>query len=478
MPFPFSDAGFEEENPGVTRLGFPMKKTLCLILVILLAQSLGVSQNYRPQGNFVFNADFARFRYDSTSSYVEIYYGLYPRLLSYNKVDSIYNGMVVIHTLIHSKDSDSAVVNQHFLIPVTVPDTTFRNVNATFVTQSTYALPFGDYVLEVSAHDSLQPFMRDSVSYALSLHPFSGPATSSDLELCSDVESSTHKSKMFEKNSLDVVPNPSLVFGATTHPVSFYYLELYNLTPGSSYTIKERLLDGSNKVVRESAKHQKYDASNVVDVGMMNVSSFPSGRYSMDVSVYNEGGTQLLAAKKVLFLSNPHIKQPVVNATALNSNEFAGMTDDELSEEFREAQYIASSDEKAQFKKLTTLEAKREFLARFWSAAEKQSADNKAKIRSIYLHRVGVADQRYRGLGKKGWQTDRGRVYILYGEPDEIERFPNTGNSKPYEIWHYYQIESGVEFDFIDRNGFGNYILVNSTKRGEIQDSQWQNYLR
>lgn len=455
-----------------------MKKTSFFLFAVLLMPCFGYGQQYRTQGNFTFNADFARFRYDSSSSYVEIYYGLYPRLLTYNKIDSLYKGMVVVRTAIRSKDSDSTVLNQQFLIPVTIVDTLFRNVNATFVTQTSYAVPFGEYVLDVSAHDSLRPSMRDSVSYLLSLHPYPDSAATSDLELCSDVGTTQHQSKMFEKNSLDVVPNPSLVFGVTSHPVSFYYLELYNLIPDSTYSIKERLLDGANKILRESTKQHRYGAKNVVDVGMMNVSSFPSGRYRMDVSVFNQAGSQLCASDKVLFLSNPHIKQPAASTTSLNSNEFAGMTSEELSQEFREAQYVATTDEIKRFQSMTTQEAKRDFLAKFWAEVESSRGGRKSELRSVYLHRVAIANQRYRGLGKQGWQTDRGRVYVLYGEPDEIERYPNSENSKPYEIWHYYQIESGVEFDFIDRTGFGNYMLVNSTKRGEIQDDSWQHYLQ
>ena len=81
-------------------------------------------------------------------------------------------------------------------------------------------------------------------------------------------------------------------------------------------------------------------------------------------------------------------------------------------------------------------------------------------------------------MGKEGWQTDRGRVYLLYAEPDEVERFPNQGDSKPYEIWQYNQIESGVIFVFIDRTGLGDYTLVHSTKRGELQDESWQQHLQ
>jgi hypothetical protein len=81
-------------------------------------------------------------------------------------------------------------------------------------------------------------------------------------------------------------------------------------------------------------------------------------------------------------------------------------------------------------------------------------------------------------MGIDGWRSDRGRVYILYAEPDEIERFPSSENAKPYEIWYYHQIEGSVQFIFVDRTGFGNYRLVHSTKRGELQDEEWERNLR
>ena len=120
------------------------------------------------------NAEFARFRYDSASSYVEVYYGFYPRLLSYNLADSVFKGAVFLKTVIRRADTSKTVVNERLLVPFTVADTLFRNVNATFVTQTGYVLPFGDYVLSVSAEDSLRPSMQDSVSYPLRLGPVPG----------------------------------------------------------------------------------------------------------------------------------------------------------------------------------------------------------------------------------------------------------------------------------------------------------------
>ena len=160
------------------------------------------------------------------------------------------------------------------------------------------------------------------------------------------------------------------------------------------------------------------------------------------------------------------------------SAEFVGLSNDELVDEFREAKYIASSSDINTFEKLTTMESRREFLANFWTDVESGRRGHSDFTRSLYLERVITANQRYKALGKKGWLTDRGRVFILYAEPDEVERFPSSENSKSYEIWHYYQIEGGVQFIFIEISGFGDYTLVHSTKRGELQDERWDRYLQ
>jgi hypothetical protein len=49
---------------------------------------------------------------------------------------------------------------------------------------------------------------------------------------------------------------------------------------------------------------------------------------------------------------------------------------------------------------------------------------------------------------------------------------------KPYEIWFYNEIEGGVQFIFGDISGFGNYELLHSTKRGEVNDPDWERRLR
>ncbi|MEJ2542771.1 MAG: GWxTD domain-containing protein [Calditrichaceae bacterium] len=80
-------------------------------------------------------------------------------------------------------------------------------------------------------------------------------------------------------------------------------------------------------------------------------------------------------------------------------------------------------------------------------------------------------------MGREGWKTDRGRVFLIYGDPDEYERFPSSMDALPYIIWHYYDLEGSQIFVFTDLDGFGDYRQIHSSYRKELQNPNWQNML-
>ncbi|OPZ67292.1 MAG: hypothetical protein BWY83_02647 [bacterium ADurb.Bin478] len=69
-------------------------------------------------------------------------------------------------------------------------------------------------------------------------------------------------------------------------------------------------------------------------------------------------------------------------------------------------------------------------------------------------------------------------IHLRYGKPSDIERHSVGKDTKPYEIWHYENIENGVIFVFVDRSGFNQYELIHSTKRGELYDPNYQRLLQ
>ena len=74
--------------------------------------------------------------------------------------------------------------------------------------------------------------------------------------------------------------------------------------------------------------------------------------------------------------------------------------------------------------------------------------------------------------------TDRGRVYLKYGEPNQISKFENEPSSYPYEIWQYYQVSNqrnNRKFIFYNPDLVTNdYTLIHSDALGETRDDRWR----
>ena len=102
-------------------------------------------------------------------------------------------------------------------------------------------------------------------------------------------------------------------------------------------------------------------------------------------------------------------------------------------------------------------EIKKAYFDRFWNGMDPNKETQKNELMDEYYLRVNFANQNYSTLSIDGWLTDRGRIYIKFGQPDDIERHPFEIDSVPYEIWRYYSVRK--IFVFVDRTGFGDYYL-------------------
>jgi GWxTD domain-containing protein len=448
-------------------------------IMIGLFTSIGYAQNGVPGSNhYILNAVTNRYWQTDTTVFLEIETAFYPKYLTFNKDTAGYHGSSELRILIQRKPDTSYLHADRYTVPVNIRDSSSVSFSEAIVNKLTYSLGVGTYKVIVYGIDGLAPARHDSAIFNVEISSKPKLTTLSDVELCSNISESTDTKDLFYKNTYRTIPNPGLVFGTTAYPVVFSYVELYNLQPGQVYLLTAQIADAKGVVVKQRAHTRRFSVSNTVDVGTLNVATLVSGKYKYQFLLSDTLGHEIVRTEQFVFLYNPQVQAMVAKASSVRAAEFAGMSSDELAQEFRQAQYIARSEDKSTFTQLHDAEAQRAFLAQFWTDIEAGKHDMTDMTRAIYLQRVETANQRYRSMGQEGWHTDRGRAYVLYGESDEVERFPSTSESKPYEIWHYNQIEGGVIFVFIDRTGFGEYTLVNSTKRGEVRDDNWQNYLQ
>src|SRR5947207_1103601 len=95
--------------------------------------------------------------------------------------------------------------------------------------------------------------------------------------------------------------------------------------------------------------------------------------------------------------------------------------------------YIITDEEKAAFKALKTDEEREQFIEQFWLRRDPTPDTIENEFKEDHYSRIAYANERYQS-GKPGWKTDRGRIYILYGKPTEIESHPSGGTiDRPIE---------------------------------------------
>ncbi|MCA1642949.1 MAG: GWxTD domain-containing protein [Acidobacteria bacterium] len=139
--------------------------------------------------------------------------------------------------------------------------------------------------------------------------------------------------------------------------------------------------------------------------------------------------------------------------------------------------YIITDEERKAFKKLATDEEREQYIEAFWRRRDPDPDTDENEYKEEYYERVAYANEHF-ASGIPGWKTDRGRIYIMFGKPDEKESHPAGGSYQreiyegggntstyPFEKWFYRYIEgvgSGVEIEFVDPTGSGEYRIARS----------------
>lgn len=118
------------------------------------------------------------------------------------------------------------------------------------------------------------------------------------------------------------------------------------------------------------------------------------------------------------------------------------------------------------------------FIYNFW---EKRDKLNPGKAWQAYAEKIREVNRLFKGSGMNGFETDRGRVYIQYGKPNDRIIVNNESGSLPYEIWQYYNTEKqgmeGVFLFYRPGRALGDYQLLHSTLRGERRNGNWRSLL-
>src|SRR3989442_1611814 len=141
----------------------------------------------------------------------------------------------------------------------------------------------------------------------------------------------------------------------------------------------------------------------------------------------------------------------------------------------KDVAYIITDEERKAFKKLQTDDERERFIEEFWRRRDPDPDTDENEYREQYYERIAYANEHF-ASGIPGWKTDRGRIYIMWGKPDETESHPSGGSynresyegggstsTYPFEKWFYRYLPgvgSGIEIEFVDPTGSGEYRIA------------------
>jgi GWxTD domain-containing protein len=446
---------------------------------ILLATCLGLFAAAECRAGYTLDLDYACFRANDTISYVEVYTSIQRANLIYQRaqdtlvadfhvvMDVLQGAEVALTDTLWARDEVDTVHE-----PVSPSGQFFTHVFRLMMRPGTYGLRLSLFQYTPEARDIVVDTLR------VPFFPLDSLRMSS-IELGSRLEY-TEESSRFVKNGVLVIPNPTRFFG-TQLPLFYYYAEAYGLDFDSSrtdsYVVIRRVLDAeSGEPVRNDVRkgHCAAGASAVLTDGFP-VTTLRTGTYYLELQVTSllSGRTATMRKKFWSYRREDYIagrsvtpEQAYRNRTLSSASNLLDVLD--VDSAFTWMRYVLTKEEQKRVERLTA-EGKREYLHTYWQEREQE----KPGAADQYFARVAEANRRYSYLKRAGWRTDRGRVFILYGEPDQTYQNYGAADLPDHEVWQYDQLEGGCIFVFCDRSGFGDLDLVHSTKRGEIYNPQW-----
>ena len=137
--------------------------------------------------------------------------------------------------------------------------------------------------------------------------------------------------------------------------------------------------------------------------------------------------------------------------------------------------YIITDRERRALKQLKTRGECEAFIEQFWLRRDPTPGTPRNEFKEEHYHRIAFAKDHFGApSGVEGWKTDRGRFYIIFGPPDEIDAHPGGGpDAPPREYWLYHHIPGvgrGIRIEFVDAEGTGAYPMIEDP---EWPDDMW-----
>jgi GWxTD domain-containing protein len=454
-----------------------MKRILTFILVCVLS-----SQIYAQEKNINAFISYATFNVASSNSpYLETYITFDCNSLTYVKQSNDQYEATINLTVLFKQGESIKNYDKYSVTSPQINDT--ANVNGFFMDIQRYSLPNGEYQMEISIDDANNKTENPlKVSETITVD-FPETICFSSIIGLEDYKPSESESAS-SKNGYDLIPMVMPYYPESVNKLSFY-AELYNtkkvLGENEKYLLNTYIMTFESHTKLNNFHFTKI--MNVKDteviINTMNISNLPSGNYYLVLEV-RDRNNEIIGFNQFFFQrsnSNYQIDNSIL-ATIDPEKVFSGDISniDTIREYIRTLEAISSQIENEyafSLIKTDDIKTMQQYFYSFWASRNTLSPQLEWEKYYAQVKRVNAS---FSAQKMKGYQTDRGIVFLKYGAPDRIVQNHNEPGAYPYEIWHYYTLanQRNKKFVFMTKDiATNDFQLIHSDAVGELNNSRW-----
>ena len=356
------------------------------------------------------------------------------------------------------------------------------NLDGAFIDQQRFSLENGEYQMEINITDLNSGDVLPTATVTVEVNYPDEVPSISDI-LLFDSYTKPEKPSTCTKSGYDFLPRVYPFYGSKEDKLNFY-VELYNsdkLYDEGKFLVNYYIetVESSNRM-QNFAFNKRFDVSKVnVMLNSIDIKDLPSGNYYLVIEMHDRSNTLICSKSWFFQRSNPSVSFDMedIGAVSIANTFVSNITEvDTLRKYISYLDPICSEIERTYSKSLVKtddVKTMQQFLFNFWS---KRSPMNPKQGFDDYMAAVKRVNMSFGTTAFPGYRSDRGYVFLKYGQPDKIMEVPDEPAARPYEIWHYYQVANQRDKKFVfmapDRST-NDYQLIHSNMVGEINNPRW-----
>lgn len=451
-----------------------MKKLITSIFITVIAANAYA-------GNLSAYFSFCTFDVPGQSPYLESYLNVVGNTVKFIPAENNFlKGQIEIQWIIKSGEK-IVHVDKYNLISPDVKEN--DSLIPDFIDQQRLKLEKGTYDIELSIRDKNSNAKETTMKQKISIGFPVDTISISDIEFIESY-TKTNETGKFSKSGYNVIPFVHAFYPKEMTNIKFYS-EIYrsDISPADDYLVRYFISNKEKKQVVENfivSVKQSPKSINVL-MGDFDITNLPSGNYNLNIEIRNKKN-ELIAYNQAFFQRSNERNKPLVTAdiSAINvSNTFvASFINKDSLIDYIACLYPISAMLETEIAenqmKNADIQSMQQYVYYFWS---KRNSEDPEKAWIDYKKEVKKVNAAYSTRISKGYDTDRGRVYLQYGPPNTMMEAKDEPSTYPYEIWQYYTLknQSNRKFVFFTNERSSNdYRLLHSDAIGEVQEPSWE----